>query len=317
MLTTDQRRALERVVAIVNDKGGVGKTSTTANVGAELAARGQRILLIDLDVSGNLRFDLGLSDDPRDDRGKSTVDAVWSGDPMRAIENVRPNLDMIFGGRGLELLAQLARSASADSLPHGSVPEEFAARLAEVADSYDLVLLDCPPGLGDLQDMAVAAARWVLIPTKTDEASLDGLQGVGPRVARARRTNPTIAYLGAVITLHQTTASRVRAQVEKKLTDEVGDRVPLFDTKIRFSETAADDCRARGEVAREVAAAAKKAKNDRLKVLRQARRDGTSSAEALAQIPTMSASAVELAKDYQRLADEIIRRIAAAERVSA
>ena len=181
--------ALSRVFAVINGKGGVLKTSVAANVGALLAAAGWKVLEIDLDVSGNLKLDFGLTDEPEDDMGRGLVEAIWYGEKgLPVVKDVRTNLDFVYGGRGLEQLGGLARSSMVDDLPTGSLAGEFARALTEVPDDYDLILLDCPPGNSEIQDMALAVARWVLIPTKTDQASLDGLRTVGPRVKRARRT---------------------------------------------------------------------------------------------------------------------------------
>lgn len=303
--------ALSRVVAVINGKGGVLKTSIVANVAGCLAAKGNmRVLAIDLDISGNLKLDLGLINAELDDAGKGLVDAVWSGAPLPIVRDVRDGLDFVYGGRNLEMLGQLAKMPTSEDLPAGSVAAEFAARLAEVADDYDLIFMDCPPGNGELQDMALAAARWVLIPTKTDQASWDGLKGVGPRVRRARQANPELAYLGVVVTAHNPAATRVQRNTKARL-DEVGESVPLLETFIRHSETAAHDCRSRGQLAHELARDAVASQAQRLDALTARRRGNLSNVIAL---PTaLSGSADSLAGDYTNLAQEICDRITAAE----
>ncbi len=304
--------ALSRVVAVINGKGGVLKTSIVANVAGCLAAKGNmRVLAIDLDISGNLKLDLGLIDPQLDDGGKGLVDAVWSGTPLPIVRNVREGLDFVYGGRNLEMLGQLAKMPTAEDLPAGSVAAEFAARLAEVADDYDLIFMDCPPGNGELQDMALAATRWVLIPTKTDQASWDGLKGVGPRVRRARQSNPELSYLGVVVTAHNPAATRVRRNTKARL-DEVGESVPLLETFVRHSETAAHDCRSRGQLAHELARDAVASQAQRLTAL-TARRKGDLSSNVIALPTALSGTADSLAGDYTRLAQEICDRISAAE----
>lgn len=303
---------LSRVVAVINGKGGVLKTSIVANVAGALASSGMRVLVVDLDISGNLKLDLGMIGAQEDDAGKGIVDAVWNGSSLPVVSDVRPNLDFVFGGRGLELLGQLAKSAMVDDLPTGSVAGEFAARLGELADDYDLILLDCPPGNGELQDMALAATRWVLIPTKTDQASWDGLLGVGPRVKRARQINPNLSYLGVVVTAHNLAATRVRRNTKARL-DEVGDTVPLLETSIRHSETAAHDCRSRGQLAHELARDASASKAQRLQALSSRRRTEPDRGNVIALPTALSGTADSLAGDYTRLAEEICQRISAAE----
>lgn len=312
------RDHLDRVIAVVNGKGGVLKTSIVANVGAELARRGFSVLLVDLDVSGNLKLDIGMRDPAQDDHGRNIVDAIWSGGetPLRPISDAggRAGLDFLFGGRALEMVAAMANSTNADHLPAGSVPAQFATALSTLcaAREYDLVLLDCPPGNADLQDVALAAARWVLIPTKTDEASLDGLRGVGPRIRRARDHNPDLSYLGVVITSHGRTATRVLREVQDRL-DEVSDSLPLFQTTIRHSQAAAHDCRTRGQLAFELARDADDATARRLQALRERRRATREGAQVIPMPPTLSGAADDLAGDYEGLTSEILTRIATAE----
>lgn len=309
--------ALSRVFAVINGKGGVLKTSLAANVGALLAAAGWKVLEIDLDVSGNLKLDFGLTDDPEDDMGRGLVEAIWYGEKaLPVVKDVRTNLDFVFGGRGLEQLGSLARSSMVDDLPTGSLAGEFARALSEVADDYDLILLDCPPGNAEIQDMALAVARWVLIPTKTDQASLDGLRTVGPRVKRARRTNPELRYAGVVVTAHNPAATRVLREVRSMLS-QLGDTVPLMETTIRHSQTAAFDCRARGQLAHELARDAESSKSTRLKFL-SARRRSAGGADNVVELPTaLSGTANSLADDYRHLAKEIRELITRTETASA
>ena len=317
MQPADQERsqALARTVAVVNDKGGVLKTSLVANVGGALAAGGMKVLLVDLDASGNLKLDLGLTGGAADgdDAGKGLVDAVWFGSALPVVTGVRPNLDFVFGGRGLTLLSTLARENGADFLPGGSVASSFVATLARAAGDYDLVLLDCPPHNGEMQDMALAAARWVLIPTHTDQASFDGLLGLGPRVARARREhNAGLDYLGVVLTSHNPSATRI-ARAARKSLDVIGDKVPMMATAIRHSQSAAHDCRERGQLAHELAADASSAQSQRLVALSAARLRKVTRAEPTAMPQALSGTANSLAGDYRSLASEICQRITAAE----
>ena len=306
---------MERVIAVINGKGGVLKTSIVANVAGQLAAAGYQILAVDLDVGGNLKLDFGLAGDEREDGGRGLTNAVWADEPMPLVAQVRENLDMIFGGRHLELLGAMAKMNTAEELPTGSVPAEFARKLGEVADRYDLILLDCPPGNSELQEMALAAARWVLVPTKTDQASWDGLLGVGPRVTRSRAINPELSYLGVVITAHDPSATRVRRNTEARL-EEVGETVPLLDSFVRHSEATAHDCRSRGQLAHELARDVSDSKTHRLRALKErrlARRAERGSADVIALPTALPATAGSLAEDYSALAYEICRRIGAAE----
>jgi len=281
----------------------VHNTSITANVGGQLAAAGYRVLEIDLDVSGNLKLDLGYTSNPGDTEGKGIFEAVWEQQPLVVIPGVRDNLDVVPGGRHLELLTAVANSPAVADLPGGSVPEAFAAAVADIAGDYDVAIIDCAPGHSVLQDMALAAARYLLIPTRTDAAGWDGLRMIGPRVRKARQTNSDLTYLGVVLFGHQSNATRVRRNTYARLA-EVSDRVPLFDAFVRYSETAAHDCRARGQLAHELASDAKLVAAQRFQALRAV---GTELPPALSQ------TAGSLAGDYFALAREVLDRITAAE----
>lgn len=298
---------LQRVVAVINGKGGVGKTSITANVTGQLGRGGLRVLACDLDVQGNLKYDFGLVGDPRDDDGKNLVDAIWHKEPLTVIREVRDNVDLVTGGRKLDMLALLSQSSAAEELPGGSVPAAFAIKLAEIADQYDLILLDCPPGNRALQEMALGATKWVLIPTKTDPAGWDGLRQVGPIVKRIRTSlNPEITYLGVVLFAHSPGSSAVMRNTRDQL-EQVTGQLPLFDSFIRHSEKAAQDARLRGQLAHEMARDVKGQAKERLQAL-SARRTGT----AVLPLPTqrLSETSSGIAEDYQNLAHEICNRIA-------
>lgn len=307
-MTTSSDPALARVVAVLTGKGGAGKTSITANLGGQLARGGLTVLCIDLDLSGNLGLDLGYAGRDGDDAGRGLVDSIWSDDDLPVIRSVRDNLDVIPGGRHLEMLTALSMSPTATELAAGGVAATFAAKLGDVAEDYDIVLLDCAPGNPVLQDLALACARYILIPTKTDAAGWDGLRMVGPRVRKARELNPALTYLGAVLFAHSINAKRVLRNTQARLA-EVGDRVPLFDTFIRHSETAAHDCRSRGQLAHELAVDAGVSRTEHLDALR--RRVPGQSSEPLPQ--QLSGAADNLAGDYADLAREVLQRMAAHE----
>lgn len=314
---SDQR--LSRVVAVINGKGGVGKTSITSNVGAQLALAGYRVLLVDLDLQGNLAPDLGHSStDEGNDQGMGLVDAVWKGASdesisLQVISDVRENLDVLPGGRHLEVLSSLAHAAISQDDPSGGVTFVFARKLAELVEraGYDIVLVDGAPGNPILQDMALTAARYILIPTKTDARSWDGLRGVGPRAKRIRRENTKLSYLGVVVFDHSTNATRILGATRAKL-EEISDRVPLFETFIRHTEGTSHDARNRGQLAHELARDAADQRGQVFTALRDKRRRR---GDNVVELPTqkLSESADSVAGDYRKLAREILVGISAAE----
>ncbi len=128
---------------MVNDKGGVGKTSLVANLAGQLAAAGYRCLLVDLNRQANLADDLGFRDDERDDQGAGLLLSVISGSPLTPVLDVRPGLDVVPGGARLSDLVPLMVSRLQDQ---GREAFRVLARvLAPVTGPYDVVFLDCPP----------------------------------------------------------------------------------------------------------------------------------------------------------------------------
>lgn len=295
--------ALRRVVAVINGKGGVLKTSIVANVAGRLALSGWRVLVIAFDPNGNINLDLGLEEHPGNDNGKGAVNAIWNGTPLPIVRGVRPNLDFVFGGTALRMIKKL----DDEDLSTGGVATEWAARVAEAAADYDLVLMDCPPEDDVLQDTAVMASGWILIPTMTDEAGLKGLFQVGPRVKRAQKVNPVLRYLGVVITAHNLQATRSYKRVMERLA-AVKDVLPVFDSIIRYSKSTSDDCRARGQLVHELAQDSETSRTERLQALRTRDRSTTAPMP-----PALSGTAGSVSDDYRQLAREISVRIAAAE----
>lgn len=307
------RQALQRVVAVINGKGGVGKTSIATNVAGQLAAGGLRVLLVDADPQGNTMLDLGYATHPAMDQGKGFVDALWTDAPLHVIANIRPNLDVVPGGSKLDMATVLTYSNAADDAPGGSVPAAFALKLAQIAEDYDLVLIDGAPQNRALQEMALAAAKWVIIPTKTDKAGWEGLRGVGPIAKRVRRDlNPGLAYLGVVLFAHSQSGANIKRHTRAHL-DEVADVVPLFDTAIRHSERTAQEARERGQLVHELSADAKALTKERLNALARRRRALKKSEKAAAKIEipeSLSQASDGIAEDYHQLATEICDRIA-------
>ena len=310
-----ERGDRSRVIAVINGKGGVMKTSVAVNVAGRLAAGGYRVLLIDLDPQATgIRMDLGLTGHEQDDKGKALLEAIWSDEPMPIVKGVRTNLDVIFGGPNLEVLGVLSRTPSlVESLTTGAVPTEFARKVDEIAGEYDLIFMDSPPGNADVQDMALAAAGWILVPVRTDPASWGGgMVGIGPRVKAARKTNPDLRYLGAVIAGHNSGATRVERQTREAFVASIGQTVPLFSTFIRHSETSANECRLRGQLAHELARDAAEGRAEVFKELRARKARVAGDGESLPLSTQLSGTAGDLAEDYRLLAQEICARIAEA-----
>lgn len=191
-----------RIVAIANQKGGVGKTTTAINLSACLAGRGVRVLLIDLDPQANATSGLGMSDEEH----MSLYPALVGGeDPRQAIVATRlPGLSIICSNQdlaGCEI--ELAQTGN------------HLARLREVLDpfrvsgDFDFAILDCPPSLGVLMTSALAAADELLVPIQCEYFGLEGLSKIVHVVQQIRDcgANPALQLEGIVMTMFDTRAN--------------------------------------------------------------------------------------------------------------
>lgn len=290
-----------RVVAVVNGKGGVGKTTITANVGGMLAAGGARVLLIDLDPQGNLAEELGYAGTDADDDGYALAQALAVAAPVLPHTGIRDQLDVLVGGSELDMAAtSLTLRGHTNPI---AAKTALADAIAGYVEDYDLVLIDCPPGQESLQQAALAAARWALIPVKTDASSRKGLRNVARRLDAVVDINPDLDLLGVVLFGLARNARRVSDTARAAIADDLGAPVALFTTAIRHAEAAAQEARDRGLLAYELEEAVLAAPKwyERL-------RGTTAGGEG-----PRSRSATGLAEDFQALGEEIIARISARE----
>jgi len=295
------RPALDRVIAVINGKGGVLKTTLTANIGGMLAASGYRVLLVDLDPQGNLAEDLGYTDTDRDDQGESLAKALLFGGGAEPIRNVRPNLDVFAGGMSLDqATAGLAAKANKD--PNGA-KLALAHILEPLAVNYDMILLDCPPGDETLQTAAVAAARWALVPVKTDKSSRKGLTAVAARLDAVLELNPTLDLLGVVLVDTGTSSHVIQRQAREHIATLFNaDNDVAFAATVRHSEATAQATRERGLLVHELDEHVRKGPK-----WYEVRR-GDATADALS--PRTAGS---VADDLQAITQEVVAKITAAE----
>lgn len=297
-LTAAQRENLSRTIAVTAGKGGVGKTSTTANVAAELGQAGYQVCVVDWDVTQGLALEFGMLDSA--DQGRALVASVLQDTVLRVVQ-ARPGIAAALGGDAAAVLNQVDADHVLD------LATIFARRLAEIAPAYDIILIDCPPGDAVQQTMALHAARWVLVPSTPDKASLLTLTVQGPRVAAARANNPTLAWLGLLLFNVPSRATRIRSRAEAHITEITGATdIHVLNTMIRSSVATTDLCRDLGLTVRELLAT----RGSYFKALR-AKVRGT-------DLPPRPPEAAEgVARDYHDVAREILTRISTAEQEAA
>jgi cellulose biosynthesis protein BcsQ len=238
---------LDRVVQIANGKGGVGKTSLAANLAVEAAKDGLEVLLIDMDPQGNLAEDLGYGPAGWDDDGANLAEALISGGALEPNTSGRPGLDVVCGGtelrraeRHLVISTAVTHDGAVDAEHNnGAAYRALAYPLAQVAERYDLVLLDSPPGFECLLQSALGAARWLVVPAREDDSSLKGLSRIGQDFEAAVRAAARIDFLAVVLFGTPSTATAKRAQAKERLRELVPEHTALCDAVVRASTSAA------------------------------------------------------------------------------
>jgi len=221
---------MARVLAVVNQKGGVGKTTTSVNLAAALAQAGKRVLLVDLDPQGNATMGSGV-----DKRVASrTVYHVLLG--LGDLTTIRTRAEK----GGYDLVPANRELAGAEielvDLPNREI--RLKGALERVAQEYDFILIDCPPSLSLLTVNALTAAQHVLIPMQCEYYALEGLSDLVGTIKRVRANlNPAIEIAGLLRTMYDP-RNTLSQQVSQQLEAHFGDKVyrTMVPRNVRLAE---------------------------------------------------------------------------------
>ncbi len=211
---------MSRIIAVVNHKGGVGKTTTTLNLGKALSLQGKKVLLIDLDPQANLSQSVGI-DKPE----KSLYESLCQNQNL-PIHSIHQGLDIVPSELGLSEAANILRTEMNGYFKLRKV-------LKDIEKEYDFILIDCPPSLEILTINALIACKEALIVAKAETLSVKGLEATLAAIEQAQENlNPQIQLLGLLISQidGRTSIHREITQALKK-----SDTIRVFETVIRLN----------------------------------------------------------------------------------
>ncbi|GAW48064.1 chromosome segregation ATPase [Nocardioides sp. PD653] len=230
-----------RIFVVANQKGGVGKTTSTVNVAAALAQLGQRVLVVDLDPQGNASTALGVEHR----RGvASTYDTLVDGVPIIDVVSVSPEADQLFvvpatidlAGAEIELVSVVAREGRLRKAIHGHPHVGTAADLGD--ERLDYVFIDCPPSLGLLTLNALVAGNEMMIPIQAEYYALEGLGQLLETVEMVKaHLNPGLDVSTILVTMYDA-RTRLAAGVAEEVREHFGDQVlkTTIPRSVRVSE---------------------------------------------------------------------------------
>ena len=225
----------KKIISVINQKGGVGKTTTVINLAAGLSMKGKKILVIDLDPQGNATTGLGLSNNSN---SETTIYNVLNGN-KKISEVVQPtsfaNLNLITSNVDL---SGLEVETAGDSRRAFKLKDELTPILNDSGASYDYIMIDCPPSLSLLTIMALVASDALVVPLQTEFFALEGLTQLMKTIERIKyNLNPSLDIRGILLTMYDK-RNKLSGQVEKEARNYFKEKVysTTVPRNVRLSE---------------------------------------------------------------------------------
>ncbi len=225
----------KKIISVINQKGGVGKTTTVINLAAGLTMKGKKILVIDLDPQGNATTGLGLSNT---ENSELTIYSVLNGN-KKISEVVQPtkfdNLNLVSSNVDL---SGLEVETAGDSRRAFKLKDELASILNDSGSSYDYILIDCPPSLSLLTIMALVASDELVVPLQAEFFALEGLTQLMKTIDRIKSNlNPSLNIRGILLTMYDK-RNKLSSEVEQEARSYFKEKVyqTVVPRNVRLSE---------------------------------------------------------------------------------